>query len=210
MISTLLISIHAFCSSLFADTSYELIVGSYTKSNNPGIEVFEFNTTNGNVVPLYNRKNTNASYLTISADGKRMFSVSENATETAAVSSYLLNSSNQFELTGNEKTIGAHPCFVLYREASETIYTANYTGGSVSVFKTYQGKVLPLVQHIKYSGSSINKNRQSAPHAHQVVLSPDQNYLYVNDLGTDQIYRHKIFVKTARLFEKMYYQLLRS
>ena len=193
MISVLLITLNSFFSSLFADTTYELIIGSYTPKDNPGIEIFDFNIANGKASPNYTLKNGNSSYLAVSPDGKNLFSVSENQSATASVSSFKLGSNNQFQLTGIENAIGAHPCFVLYRESSGTVYTANYSGGSVSVFKTDHGKILPISQHIKYNGSSINKPRQSAPHAHQVVLSPDQHYLYVNDLGTDQIHRHKIY-----------------
>ena len=193
MISTFLISIHTFLGTLVADTSYELIVGSYTAKGNSGIEVFDFNSNNANTSLTYTRQCSNASYLTLSSDGKKLFATSENASDKATISSFLLGRNNQFELSSTEKTVGAHPCFVLYREGLGTIYSANYTGGSISVFKTSSGNLLPISQHIKYSGSSINKKRQDASHAHQVVLSPDQNYLYVNDLGTDQIHKHKIY-----------------
>ncbi|HSF44638.1 MAG TPA: Atu1372/SO_1960 family protein, partial [Chitinophagaceae bacterium] len=75
---------------------------------------------------------------------------------------------------------------------SRTAYVANYSGGSLSVFKTNNWELQPIAQHIVYKGSSINKSRQDKPHAHNVVLSPDQNHLYVTDLGSDKIYQHKI------------------
>jgi 6-phosphogluconolactonase (cycloisomerase 2 family) len=50
----------------------------------------------------------------------------------------------------------------------------------------------PLAQYISYHGSSINKDRQNSSHAHMVALSPDQNTLFVTDLGTDKLYEHKI------------------
>ncbi|MFM2402116.1 MAG: hypothetical protein RI950_1633, partial [Bacteroidota bacterium] len=91
-----------------------------------------------------------------------------------------------------ELSRGDHPCFILYREKSKTIYTANYSGASVSVFQTVSGRLKPLAQYIEYSGSSTNKDRQNSSHAHMVALSPDQNTLYVTDLGTDKIYAHTI------------------
>jgi 6-phosphogluconolactonase len=39
----------------------------------------------------------------------------------------------------------------------------------------------------------VNKSRQDKPHAHNVILSPDQNFLYVTDLGSDKIYQHKVY-----------------
>jgi 6-phosphogluconolactonase (cycloisomerase 2 family)/enamine deaminase RidA (YjgF/YER057c/UK114 family) len=193
MIATLLISLNTFFISHQVDTSYELIIGSYTKKDNPGIEVFDFKPNNANATRSYTIQCRNASYLSVSPDGKHLYAVSENVSDNATVSSFVIGKNNHFELTGSEKTLGAHPCFILFREASKTIYTANYTGGSISVFKTQQGNLMPISQQIKYVGSSINKRRQASSHAHQVVLSPDQNYLYVNDLGTDQIHMHKIY-----------------
>lgn len=46
-----------------------------------------------------------------------------------------------------------------------------------------------MIQHV---GSSIDTNRQTSPHVHQTIFSPDGKYLVVNDLGTDKvtIYRY--------------------
>jgi 6-phosphogluconolactonase len=62
----------------------------------------------------------------------------------------------------------------------------------VSVFQTVSGRLNPLAQYIAYTGSSINKDRQNSSHAHMVALSPDQNTLFVTDLGSDKIYVHRI------------------
>jgi 6-phosphogluconolactonase (cycloisomerase 2 family) len=92
-----------------------------------------------------------------------------------------------------QNIIGQGPCYVSYHIPSKTVYTANYSSGSVTVFKTNaDGSLQTASQHIKYTGSSINKNRQEGPHAHCAVVSPDNQYLFVSDLGTDIINRHKI------------------
>jgi len=104
----------------------------------------------------------------------------------------LLN--NQFQKINQEPIKGAAPCFIVSRPESKTVYTANYTSGSVSVFKTLDnGALLPIAQEINYSGSSIHKARQEASHAHNVVLTPDHTQLLVTDLGADKIYMHKIY-----------------
>ena len=156
MISFLIISLHALIGFSVVDTShYQLIVGSYTASGNPGIEVFDVNGESGMAKPLYKKQNSNASYLTTSQDGRYMYSVSEEGDGKSKISAYLLGNKGEFELINSTETIGEAPCFIIYREITKTIYTANYTGGSLSVFKTENGKVLPIVQHIKYKGSSI-------------------------------------------------------
>ena len=178
-----------------ADTNqYQLVVGSYTKKGNPGIEVYSVNAVTGKPSLLYTKENANASYLTLANEGKLMYAVSEGSKDASSVNSYKLNSNNEFEKINNSAIKGAGPCFITYRSESKTVYTANYTSGSLSVFKTNEdGALLPIAQEIKYNGSSIDKARQEASHAHNVVLSLDHSYLLVTDLGGDKIYQHKIY-----------------
>lgn len=188
-----------FVSNLLNFTSvdtnqYQMVVGSYTKKGNPGIEVYAVNAVTGKPTLLYTRENQNASYLTLANEGKQLYAVSEGAKDASFVSAYKLNNNNEFEKINHTSVKGAAPCFITYRPESKTVYTANYSSGSLSVFKTNeQGELLPIAQEIIYNGSSINKARQEASHAHNVVLSPDHSYLLVTDLGGDKIYQHKIY-----------------
>ena len=167
----------------------QLIIGSYTSKGNPGIEVFNWDVKTGKATKSYSLNVPAASYQAIS--GELLFSVSEAGDGKASVSSFQLRE-GKYAPINTELSRGDHPCFVLYREKSKTVYTANYSGGSVSVFQTVSGRLQPLAQYIAYSGSSINKDRQNSSHAHMVALSPDQNTLFVTDLGTDKLYEHKI------------------
>jgi 6-phosphogluconolactonase len=174
-------------------TEYELIIGSYTREGNAGIEVLDVNLSTGKTKPNYSLKNPNASYQAISADTRFLFSVTEEGKGKSSVSAYARNNRGEYSFINSSSTIGDGPCFVAYREASKTVYAANYGAGSLSVFKTENGKLLPIAQHIEYKGSGIVKGRQEAPHAHNIVISPDQHHLYVVDLGTDKIHQHRIY-----------------
>ncbi|MEY3819960.1 MAG: hypothetical protein RL337_141, partial [Bacteroidota bacterium] len=193
LIATLIVSniLHFFA----PDTAHhQLIVGSYTKKGNPGIEVYAVNAVTGKPKLLYTKENANASYLTLANNGKSMYAVTEGGKDASFVSAYQLDATNQFQKLNQEPIKGAAPCFIVSRPESKTVYTANYTSGSVSVFKTQDnGALLPIAQEINYNGSSIHKARQEASHAHNVVLTPDHTQLLVTDLGADKIYMHKIY-----------------
>jgi 6-phosphogluconolactonase len=167
----------------------QLIIGSYTSKGNPGIEVFNWDVKTGKATKSYSLNVPAASYQAISGD--LLFSVSEEGDSKASVSSFQMRDGKYVPIN-TELSRGDHPCFVLYREKSKTLYTANYSGGSVSVFQTVSGRLKPLAQYIEYAGSSTNKDRQNSSHAHMVALSPDQNTLFVTDLGSDKIYAHAI------------------
>lgn len=170
---------------------YQMTVGSYTNEGNPGIEVFEVDPATGRANKLYSRPNSNASYLATTSDRTFLYAVSE-LENGSLLTAYRLDAQGEYRKLNSQPTLGDAPCFVSIREASNTVYTANYHGGSLSVFKTENGSLLPIAQHIKYKGTSVNKARQGASHAHNVILSPDQGHLYVTDLGADKIYQHRI------------------
>jgi 6-phosphogluconolactonase (cycloisomerase 2 family) len=67
LISTLLLS--ASLSMAAQDTSYELLVGSYTREGNPGIEVFDVAPGYSHATPRYSIKNPNSSFMAVSPDG---------------------------------------------------------------------------------------------------------------------------------------------
>jgi 6-phosphogluconolactonase (cycloisomerase 2 family)/enamine deaminase RidA (YjgF/YER057c/UK114 family) len=192
MLLSILFYLNSFLGLAVDTTHYDLVVGSYTRDGNPGVEVFSLSGGAGNATPKYALNSANASYLAISADHKLMYAVKEEGGGKASTVAFQASSNGNFQELNSVTNPGGGPCFIAYREASKTVYTANYGSGSLTVFKTDAGKLLPAAQHIVYKGSSVNQSRQQAPHAHNIVLSPDGSHLYVVDLGTDRIHQHKI------------------
>ncbi len=193
MLSTIFALLTLLSAPLFSDSSvYQMAVGSYTASGNPGVEIFEVNPATGTSTRLYALDNPNGSYLATTKDRSLLYAVTEAGAGKSRISAYRLGQSGRYQKLNDESTVGDGPCFVTIRESSQTVYAANYGSGSLSVFKTTNGSLQPIAQHIKYEGSSINKGRQDKPHAHMATMAPDQKYLYVTDLGTDKIYQHKI------------------
>ena len=192
MLSTFLLSFFSLFSQPGADSSqFDLIIGSYTSKGNPGLEVYSFHTGTGASKATYSLQSPNASWQSVAPSRQYLYTVNEESGRST-VSAYQRNSEGKYAFLNSEITGGGGPCYVTYREASQTVYAANYGSGSLSVFKTANGKLLPVAQHIVYKGSSANPGRQKEPHAHQVIVSADQQYLYVTDLGTDKIHQHKI------------------
>jgi 6-phosphogluconolactonase (cycloisomerase 2 family) len=185
-----------------SSTKKLMFVGSYTWKGNPGIQVYQYDETSGKSNFVRSVKAPNASYMVVTPEQNYMYVLSEED-RTGSVASYAID-----KLTGNltllnkQNILGDGPCYVSYHSPSKTVYTANYSSGSITVFKTNaDGSLQPAAQHIIYSGSSINKSRQEKPHAHCAVVSPDNKYLYVSDLGTDIIHRHTI-LQDGSLSEK--------
>jgi 6-phosphogluconolactonase len=167
-----------------ADTLY---VGSYTQQANPGIEIID--TQSKQVIETM--AVPQASYQLLTDDQKYLFSVSEQVGNQGAVYSFKKNNAGKWEKVSQQLTEGDAPCHINFRKQSQTLYTANYMGGSVSVFETAQGKILPLAQKIEFAGRG-KYPQQTTPHAHMVVLSQDEQAIHISDLGADRIYHYRL------------------
>jgi 6-phosphogluconolactonase len=81
-------------------------------------------------------------------------------------------------------------------QTGKTLVTAQYGGGSTAAFELAGDgslrKQTLLVNH--KGGSRVVARRQDAPHAHWCGFSPDNRFVFVPDLGLDQvvIYRHDL------------------
>ena len=98
------------------------------------------------------------------------------------------------QLLNSQQTGGEDPCYII--ASGNNVITANYSGGSISVFPIAKdGSLLPASDIIQFKGTGVNKERQEKPHLHCVRITPDGKYLFADDLGTDQI--HKFIINPA-------------
>ena len=179
----------------FASKPVKLMyVGSYTGKGNPGIQVYAFDQATGKSSLVREHRNPSAGYFAITPDKKILYSLGEEGSRKGAVWAYSIDpKTGDLIKLNSQPTIGDGPCYISFDPKTKTVYCANYSGGSLTVFKTAEnGSLLPAAQHIVYNGSSVNKSRQDKAHAHCAVIAPGGKYVYVNDLGADKIYRHTI------------------
>ena len=82
----------------------------------------------------------------------------------------------------------------------KAVLVANYASGSVAALPIKADGSLgePSSFH-QHKGSSVNPKRQKEPHAHSIVVSPDNRYAFAADLGTDQIVCYKLDPAAAKL-----------
>ncbi len=167
---------------------YNLLIGTYTNTGkSEGIYSYNVDLKNG----IFTKKSvatgvSNPSYIAISDEKKFVYSVNEssNASAVSAFSFDIL--SGKLQLINTTLTKGAGPCYVSVTR--NHVFTANYSGGSISVFgRKANGSITETLQFIQHVGKRINPTRQSVPHVHQVILTPDRKYLVANDLGTDKV-----------------------
>lgn len=170
-----------------------LLIGTYTKTQNKGIFVYKFDTKTGKSTFVSNTEGVkNPSFLTLNNDATKLYSVSEGTSGQVSAFNFD-NKTGKISLINSQETTSPGPCHVNLTKDNKFLITSNYSGGSLSVFPVLgDGSLSPITQLIQHTGSSIDtKGRQKSAHAHSSNNSPDGNYLYAADLGTDKIFGYK-------------------
>jgi 6-phosphogluconolactonase (cycloisomerase 2 family) len=170
--------------------SYEFLVGTYTDSALQGINHLYFSPgENLLTVETIAAGIANPSFVIASSDGKRVFSLEEQAgTPGGQLLSFSRNPiDNSLTLIDQKKSGGDHPCHISLSPNENFVILGNYTGGSLSVFRVSPQGKLELAQTIQHKGKSINPERQEKPHVHSTTFDPEGKRVLVADLGTDKI-----------------------
>lgn len=173
---------------------YHLLIGTYTNETSKGIYVYKYDTQTGKVALEQVAEGVkDPSYLAVSADHRFVYAVNESHNPKGdSVSAFKFDDhSGKLTYINKMPSYGNDPCYVSVDKNSKNLFVANYSSGNLSVYplKT-NGSIGDSLQTIQHTGGSIDASRQKSPHVHAVVLSPDEKYLMVDDLGTDKVYEY--------------------
>ena len=183
-----------------------LLIGTQTSGSSKGIYAYSFSTKTGDLTALGLAAETaNPTFLALAPDGKTVLVANEldkfEGKDSGAVSTFTLDrTKTRLSKVNQVPSLGGGTCHVAFDRTGRAAFAANYGGGSAASFAVGAGGTLsPAVSFFQYSGHGPNKERQEAPHAHRVTVSPDNRFLLVNDLGLDAIHIYRLDASTARL-----------
>ncbi len=180
--------VHKSDSNKITVKNYLLFIGTYSAN----IYIYSMNRETGQLKYFGKSSTTsNPSYLTIHPNNKWLFAVNENS--PGSISSFDIKDSSSLVLTSTTPSKGDAPCYVSIDNSGKYVLTANYNSGSIaSIPIKLDGTLGNAVFTDQHTGSSVNVNRQSSPHAHSILPFSLNNLIYSADLGTDQIFCYKI------------------
>ncbi len=160
-----------------------LLIGTYTNNDSKGIYRTTF-SAEGFSSPELVIEVDNPSYLALSEDGEYLYAVSEGGRgASSALNAYRYDAkADSFTLINRQTTLGASPCYV--RLFGGKAYTANYSGGSYSMFTIGEdGSLGEAVER------TFEPREGSRSHIHGLFEAPDGKSLYVTDLGRSEIFQ---------------------
>ncbi len=179
------------------------------ESKSKGIYVSRFNAATGVLgEPELAGEIVNPSFLTVSPDHRFLYAVSEDPLSVGPpldhasyASAFSIDpATGKLRLINTVPTGGTSTCFISMDKTGKYVLMANFGSGSVSVVQVkVDGGLGELTSFIQNVGHSVNPLIQNEPHPHSILVSPDNRYVIVSDLGMDKILIFHFDEKTGQL-----------
>src|SRR5688572_23436330 len=183
-------------SALAASKKNETLVyfGTYTGKKSKGIYVSRFDAASGKLEATELAAEVSSpSFLAAHPKGGFLYAVNEvgkfEDKPAGGVSAFAIDkATGKLTALNQQSSGGPGPCHIITDSTGANVLVANYGGGSVAVLPVRpDGGIQPASTFIQHSGSSVNKGRQEAPHAHGIYLDAANRFAYVPDLGLDKL-----------------------
>lgn len=179
--------------------SYFVYVGTYGK----GIYAYRFDAGTAKLEPMGMVGDVvNPSFLATDHNYRFLYAVSElEGKVNGGVASFAMDrKTGALRFLNSVSSGGEAPCHLAVDKTNKMLVVANYGTGTVPAFPIEQdGRLGNMSALMAAQGSSVNPKRQEGPHAHETVISADNRFLYVPDLGLDQIRMYRLDASNAKL-----------
>lgn len=190
------------CSPVFAAGKYIAYVGTYTgPSGSKGIYALEVGD-DGHFKNLgLQAEIADPSFLAVDPKHRVLYAVTERGRPTGFLSSYAIDpATGSLRFLNRVPANGTSTAHLAVDETGRWLLMANYGSGSFASFALKaDGSIGNMVDFHEHSGSSVNPKRQKGPHPHEVVMSPDNRFLFIPDLGLDKLYSYRLDTNTGKL-----------
>lgn len=130
------------------------------------------------------------SFLAVDPSGEYLYVVHEST--DGAVTALRRRADGTLDRLNRVPSGAGGPCHCSVHPSGEYLFVTHYAGGAVSVLSIESdGRLSARGPTVYHEGSSVDSKRQTEAHPHSITPGPDGRYLYVPDLGTDEVVAYR-------------------
>ncbi len=182
-----------------------VFVSAFAPGDQGAIQAYQLDQQAGTLKPIHKTSGVeHPFFLALSPDRKFLYSIHAKqfgGKENEQIAAYeVVGRSGELKLLNRQSALGTAACYLHVDATGKTVLVANYVTGSVASLPIQaDGSLGPSASFVQHTGSSVNPARQKEPHAHSIIASPDNRFVYAADLGIDQVLCYRLDAKTSKL-----------
>ena len=166
-----------------AEEKYVAYVSTYTQGDSHGIKIYDVDMERGRFVEKDKVEITNSSYVTISHNGRYLYSITD-----FGVESYYILEDGSLELINFAPINGMRGCYVSTDYTDSYLFVAGYHDGKLTVLRLKEdGSIGEITDEIYHKGLGSIAERNFRPHINCARMTHDNKYLLVADQGMDHV-----------------------
>lgn len=169
---------------------YVAYVGTYTHGNSVGIHLYDLDVERGRMAERKVFPINNPSHLTISKDGRFLYSIADEGVEA-----FQILPDGDLKSINKEWIGGMRGCYVEVDDQNRYLFVGGYHDARVTMMRLRpDGGIEGIAAGIFHKGMGRKiAERNSRPHVNGVVLSPkSQDYICAVDGGLDHVKIYQI------------------
>ena len=165
------------------EDQYVAYVSTYTQGDSHGIKIYNVDMKKGRFVEKDRVEITNSSYVTISHNGKYLYSITD-----FGVEAYNILPDGDLELINFAPINGMRGCYVSTDYTDSYLFVAGYHDGKLTVLRLKEdGSIGEITDEVFHKGLGSIAERNSRPHINCARMTHDNKYLLVADPGMDHV-----------------------
>lgn len=162
---------------------YVAYVSTYTQGDSHGIKIYDVDMKNGRFKEKDEVEITNSSYVTISHNGKFLYSITD-----FGVEAYSIQKDGDLKLLNFAPINGMRGCYVSTDYTDSFLFVAGYHDGKLTVLRIKEdGSIGEITDEIFHKGLGSIAERNFRPHINCARMTHDNKYLLVADQGMDHV-----------------------
>lgn len=174
---------------------YVAYVSTYTQGDNHGIKIYDVDMKKGRFIEKDQVEITNSSYVTISHNGKFLYSITD-----FGVESYRIKKDGGLELLNFAPINGMRGCYVSTDYTDNFLFVAGYHDGKLTVLRLKQdGSIGEITDEIYHKGLGSLADRNFRPHINCARMTHDNKYLLVADQGMDHVNVYRLDMEEGKV-----------
>ena len=174
-----------------------LFIGTYTSGASRGIYALRLGAAEGALsAPVVAAETPHPSFLALSPDRRFLYAIRDSA---AMVAAFAVHGDRLALLPAPPAPEAIAGCHLAVDRTGRTLLVSNFHAATIAALPLAADGTPGPGQVIRHEGRGSHPRRQAEAHVHSAVISPDNRFALVCDLGLDRIYTYRLDAAQARL-----------